>query len=207
MLKDRADRGCRVVRAKQKLWIFLFLALLSIFFFPVNSWSDIYSFVDENGTVHFTNVPADQRYRMFLQEKKSFYLRDPVQYEPLITEVCEKYHMDSALIKAIIKAESDFDPYATSWKGAQGLMQLMPETAYVFNVDDVYHPRDNLEGGVRYMKYLLERFNNDLSLALAAYNAGENAVLKYNLSIPPYAETKQYVNKVLRYFRAYRLHQ
>ena len=196
-----------MVRAKQKLWIFLFLALLSIFFPPVNSWSDIYSFVDENGTVHFTNVPADQRYRMFLQEKKSFYLRNPVQYEPLITEVCEKYHMDSALIKAIIKAESDFDPYATSWKGAQGLMQLMPETAYVFNVDDVYHPRDNLEGGVRYMKYLLERFNNDLSLALAAYNAGENAVLKYNLSIPPYAETQQYVNKVLRYFRAYRLHQ
>jgi soluble lytic murein transglycosylase-like protein len=113
--------------------------------------------------------------------------------------------MDSAIIKAIIKAESNFDPYATSWKGAQGLMQLMPETAYELNVNDVYHPRDNLEGGVKYMKYLLERFNNDLSLALAAYNAGENAVLKYNWSIPPYAETRQYVNKVLRYLKSYRL--
>lgn len=194
-----------VIKATQKVHTFLILSLLVIFFPPVKSWSDIYSYVDENGTVHFTNVPTDQRYRMFLKEKRSFSLGDPDKYEPLINEVCEKYHMDSAIIKAIIKAESNFDPYATSWKGAQGLMQLMPETAYELNVNDVYHPRDNLEGGVKYMKYLLERFNNDLSLALAAYNAGENAVLKYNWSIPPYAETRQYVNKVLRYLKSYRL--
>jgi len=194
-----------VRKATQKVHTFLILSLLVIFFPPVKSWSDIYSYVDENGTVHFTNVPTDQRYRMFLKEKRSFSLGDPDKYEPLINEVCEKYHMDSAIIKAIIKAESNFDPYATSWKGAQGLMQLMPETAYELNVNDVYHPRDNLEGGVKYMKYLLERFNNDLSLALAAYNAGENAVLKYNWSIPPYAETRQYVNKVLRYLKSYRL--
>jgi soluble lytic murein transglycosylase-like protein len=194
-----------VIKATQKVHTFLILSLLVIFFSPVKSWSDIYSYVDENGTVHFTNVPTDQRYRMFLKEKRSFSLGDPDKYEPLINEVCEKYHMDSAIIKAIIKAESNFDPYATSWKGAQGLMQLMPETAYELNVNDVYHPRDNLEGGVKYMKYLLERFNNDLSLALAAYNAGENAVLKYNWSIPPYAETRQYVNRVLRYLKSYRL--
>jgi soluble lytic murein transglycosylase-like protein len=194
-----------VIKATQKVHTFLILSLLVIFFPPVKSWSDIYSYVDENGTVHFTNVPTDQRYRMFLKEKRSFCLGDPDKYEPLINEVCEKYHMDSAIIKAIIKAESNFDPYATSWKGAQGLMQLMPETAYELNVNDVYHPRDNLEGGVKYMKYLLERFNNDLSLALAAYNAGENAVLKYNWSIPPYAETRQYVNRVLRYLKSYRL--
>jgi soluble lytic murein transglycosylase-like protein len=194
-----------VRKATQKVHTFLILSLLVIFFPPVKSWSDIYSYVDENGTVHFTNVPTDQRYRMFLKEKRSFSLGDSDKYEPLINEVCEKYHMDSAIIKAIIKAESNFDPYATSWKGAQGLMQLMPETAYELNVNDVYHPRDNLEGGVKYMKYLLERFNNDLSLALAAYNAGENAVLKYNWSIPPYAETRQYVNKVLRYLKSYRL--
>jgi soluble lytic murein transglycosylase-like protein len=204
---DREDRGNILTNSKQRVQIFLLLFFLSIIFFPFNTWADIYSFTDKNGTVHFTNVPTDQRYRIFLKEKKDFRLRGSPEYEPLISEVCEKYDVDSALIKAIIKAESNFDPYVTSWKGAQGLMQLMPETAYEFNVNDVFHPRDNLEGGVKYLKYLLDRFNNNLSLALAAYNAGENAVLKYNLSIPPYAETQQYVDRVLRYFRFYRLHQ
>jgi len=194
-----------LVGSKKRLQIFFLLSILYIIFVPLKSWADIYSFIDENGTIHFTNVPTDQRYRVFLKEKRNFLLRDPHRYEPLISEVCEKYNVDSALIKAVIKAESNFDPYVTSWKGAQGLMQLMPETAYELNVNDVFHPRDNLEGGVKYMKYLLDRFDNNLSLALAAYNAGENAVLKYNFSIPPYDETKRYVNRVLHYFRSYQL--
>jgi soluble lytic murein transglycosylase-like protein len=209
MRNEREERGGILTESKKSLQTFFFLSLLSIIFFPLNSWSDIYSYIDENGTVHFTNVPTDQRYRMFLREKKNYHLGlvDPQKYDPLISEVCEKYNMDAALIKAIIRAESNFDPYVTSWKGAQGLMQLMPETAYELNVNDVFHPRENLEGGVRYMKYLLERFNHNLSLALAAYNAGENAVLKYNLNIPPYNETKEYVSRVLRYFRAYQVNR
>ena len=195
-----------MLRSEKGLRIFpLLLYALFAVLLPLNAWSDIYSFKDDQGVIHFTNVPTDQRYKVFLSEKGSLSCPsgDLKQYDSLISEVCEKYHVDTALIKAVIKAESNFDPYATSWKGAQGLMQLMPETAYDLKVNDVYHPRDNLDGGVRYLRYLLDRFDNNLSLALAAYNAGENAVIRYNFKIPPYDETKRYVSRVLQYFRTY----
>jgi soluble lytic murein transglycosylase-like protein len=111
--------------------------------------------------------------------------------------------VDFALIKAMIRAESGFNPFAVSRKGAKGLMQLMPETASRMNVSNIFNPRENVEGGVRYFKYLLSLFNNDLRLSLAAYNAGENVVAELR-SIPPYRETVDYVKKVLSYYQSYR---
>ena len=112
--------------------------------------------------------------------------------------------MDSDLVKAVIKAESNFNHQAVSRKGARGLMQLMPATASSLQVHDSFHPEKNIDGGVRYLRYLLNVFRGDLSLALAAYNAGEKAVAKYNNSIPPYQETQHYVRRVLSYFNQYK---
>jgi len=128
---------------------------------------------------------------------------DPDQYDPMIEEFSKKYGVDSALVKAVIQAESGFNSYAVSRKGAKGLMQLMPQTAAQWNVMNVFNPRENIEGGVRHLKHLLETFGNNLTLSLAAYNAGKNAVIR-NHSIPPYDETQNYVREVLRYYESYK---
>jgi soluble lytic murein transglycosylase-like protein len=130
------------------------------------------------------------------------YTKDSNNYDSLISELSQKYQVDSALIKAIIRAESGFNPSAISRKGAKGLMQLMPETASRMNVSNVFNPKENIEGGVRYFKYLLSLFNNDLRLSLAAYNAGENLVAELR-TIPPYRETVDYVRKVLKFYQSY----
>jgi soluble lytic murein transglycosylase-like protein len=119
--------------------------------------------------------------------------------------LCKKYAVDEALVKAVIKAESDFDPQAVSKKGAQGLMQLMPETARDLSVSNPFHPIQNMEGGIRYLRRLLDQFQGNLHLTLAAYNAGENAVVKYNNSVPPFEETRTYVKRVLEYLKDYQL--
>lgn len=128
---------------------------------------------------------------------------DSKNFESFIIEFAKKYEIDSALIKAMIRAESGFNPYAISRKGAKGLMQLMPETALRMNVSNVFNPKENIEGGVRYFKYLLSLFNNDIRLSLAAYNAGENIVAQLG-TIPPYRETVDYVRRVLNYYRSYK---
>jgi soluble lytic murein transglycosylase-like protein len=112
--------------------------------------------------------------------------------------------MDPALVKAVIRAESAFNPKAVSRAGAAGLMQLMPGTAAQYGVYDRFDPAANIDAGTRHLRGLLDMFNNDLMLALAAYNAGEGAVMKYGNTIPPYAETRTYVNRVLSYYRQYR---
>jgi len=117
--------------------------------------------------------------------------------------LAKKHGVDFALIKAMIRAESGFNPNAISKKGAKGLMQLMPQTAARMNVSNVFNPKENIEGGVRYFKYLLSLFNNDLRLSLAAYNAGENIVSQLG-TIPPYRETVDYVRKVLSFYQTYR---
>lgn len=124
-------------------------------------------------------------------------LADPAAYDDLIGHTARSHAVDAALVKAVMHAESGFNPHATSPKGASGLMQLMPATAARFGVRDIYDPKQNVHGGVRYLKYLLTRFHNDHRLVVAAYNAGENAVKRYK-GIPPYPETRAYVRKVLR---------
>jgi soluble lytic murein transglycosylase-like protein len=193
-------------------YIVTLLILFCIFFLPLPSSAGIYRYEDENGVIHFTNCPRDPKFKLYIRESKedvgggnsSFsYIRDSNQYDSLISEFSKKYQVDFALIKAIIRAESGFNPAAVSRKGARGLMQLMPETASRLNVSNSFNPRENIEGGVRYFKYLLSLFNDDLRLSLAAYNAGENIVAEVR-SIPPYRETVDYVKKVLSYYQSYR---
>jgi len=166
--------------------------------------ADIYRYVDEKGTVHFSNVPTDSRYRLYVRGGSSRTRYDSRRYDPIIREMSRKYGVDSDLVRAVIKAESDFDPMVVSRKGARGLMQLMPETAKDMQVRNVFIPRENIEGGVKYLRRLLNMFENDLPLSLAAYNAGENVVKQYQNQIPPYKETREYVKKVLRYLQDYK---
>ncbi len=123
-------------------------------------------------------------------------------YESLIRRASDRYGVDIALVKAVIHTESHFNPDATSRKGASGLMQLMPETAAKYGIRDLYNPKQNIEGGVRHLRYLLGKYRNNLKNAIAAYNAGEMAVKKYD-GIPPYPETQKYVSSVLKYHGFY----
>jgi soluble lytic murein transglycosylase-like protein len=169
--------------------------------------ADIYKYVDEEGVLHLTNVPteANARYVLVLREKPVYFKAntDITKYDHLITKAAEKYQVSPALVKAVIKAESNFNHEAVSPVGAQGLMQLMPSTAHYLQVANTFQPEHNIDGGVRYLRYLLNLYRNDLPLALAAYNAGEGAVSRYNNRIPPYRETQTYVQRVLSYFNRY----
>ena len=129
---------------------------------------------------------------------------DVNQYDQIIARVSRKYNVEAALIKAIIKAESNFDHLAVSPRGAQGLMQIMPQTVQSLQIEDSFHPGNNIVAGTQYLRYLLKLFDNDISLALAAYNAGESAVIKHNHQIPPYRETQAYVQRVLDHLDSYR---
>ena len=125
-----------------------------------------------------------------------------LRFESLIHQAARRHQVDAALVKAVIRTESYFNPNATSRVGASGLMQLMPQTAAKYGVTDLYSPKQNIEAGVKHLKYLLQRYPDQLAHALAAYNAGEHAVDKYN-GIPPYQETQNYVKKVMRFLEVY----
>jgi soluble lytic murein transglycosylase-like protein len=180
--------------------------------------ADIYRYVDETGMVHFTNVPNDSRYKLFIATKKDpdavtstfsnryrpYPKADRTKYHPDVVAAARTYQLEPALIHAVISAESGYNPLARSPKGATGLMQLMPGTARRYGVDNPLDPKQNIYGGAAYLRDLLTLFGNDLNLALAAYNAGEGAVMEYGHQIPPYRETTQYVPKVLSYYRKYK---
>jgi soluble lytic murein transglycosylase-like protein len=195
--------------------ILLTTLLLSILLMADFSAAGIYRYEDENGVIHFSNCPRDPKFKLYIRESNddvgvepgeaapSFSLIDSKNFDYFISEFAKKYEIEFALIKAMIRAESGFNPNAISRKGAKGLMQLMPATALRMNVSNVFNPKENIEGGVRYFKYLLSLFNNDLRLSLAAYNAGENVVAQLG-TIPPYRETVDYVRKVLNFYQSYR---
>ncbi len=168
--------------------------------------AEIYKYTDTRGVMHFTNMPTSPKYRpVFPGQKSSVAFGSSFndrQYDHIIRMLCREHQMDFALVKAVIKAESAFNPRAVSRKGAQGLMQLMPDTARDMMVDDPFDPYDNLRGGVRYLRQMLDTFGGDVSLALAAYNAGPGAVQDSN-TMPPYPETRTYVRRVLQYRREY----
>jgi hypothetical protein len=140
--------------------------------------------------------------QLVASRNSQFFRPKPDAYDELIRQAAEEHELDFALVKAIMHVESAFNPYAVSHKGALGLMQLMPETASRYGIHDVYDPRDNIRGAVRYLKDLTEMFSNKQVLVIAAYNAGEKAVMRYK-GIPPYQETQLYVRKVLKYKRHY----
>jgi soluble lytic murein transglycosylase len=160
--------------------------------------------------MHFSNAPTQAHYRVYMKEGSSnpapaeiSYKPDTDKYDHLIADSCRLHGVDFALVKAVIRAESCFDPYAISSKGAEGLMQLMPETSKRLNVANPFDPHENIKGGVQHLKYLLDRFKYDLKLSLAAYNAGETTVAQVN-GIPNYRETKNYIAEVLRYYQEYK---
>jgi len=191
--------------------LFLRVAIVVLIAFIITAanvaHADIYKYVDKEGVLHLTNVPSDHnaKYVMIMKEKRILFQPniDVNKYDDLITKAAYKFKLDSALIKAVIKAESNFNHQAVSPVGAQGLMQLMPKTASDLKVEDCFHPEKNIEGGARYLRYLLNTYKGDLTLALAAYNAGEKAVAKYNYNVPPYRETQNYVRRVLSFYNSY----
>ena len=170
----------------------------------VPAYADIYRYVDENGVMHITNLPTSPDYKLWIKERRVIIKAgiDMTKYGPLIQKAADKYKVDYSLVKAVIKAESNFNHKAVSPKGAQGLMQLMPKTASTLQVKDSFEPESNIEGGVKYLRYLMNVYNGHLQLALAAYNAGEKAVAKYG-GIPPYNETQGYVKRVMSLYKQY----
>jgi soluble lytic murein transglycosylase-like protein len=181
------------------------------------SHADIYRSVDSNGTPTFTNVPpTGGRWELYVKTKsvpvraepapdaRRFTVDSRARYASQIQAAATANNIDAALIRAVITAESGYNPSAISRTGAVGLMQLMPETASRYNVANSHDPEQNIHGGARYLSDLLRMFNYDMRLAVAAYNAGEQAVMKYGNRIPPYRETMAYVPKVLKFYERYR---
>ena len=176
------------------------LGLLFILVFPSVGMGDIYKYVDANGVIHFTDRPTHNQFHLYLKEKK-----EKPEVREIISRYASQFRLEEALINAVIKVESDYNPRAVSRKGAQGMMQLMPQTARELDVRDPLNPDDNIRGGTRYLRQMLDRFK-DLDLALAAYNAGPSAVTRYG-GIPPYEETRNYVIRVKKYLQQYRQDQ
>jgi len=158
--------------------------------------------MDADGVLHFSNAPTDPRYKK-MKGAQTRVRRSPTVPSLTLHETIQRtahtHSLSPALVHAVIRAESAYDPKAVSSKGAMGLMQLMPGTASMLNVSNPYDPTENISGGVRYLRYLLDRFGGNLELALAAYNAGESRVLRNN-QVPRISETQQYVRKVLRWY-------
>jgi len=175
--------------------------------------ADIYMYRDRAGVLHFSNAPAEPAYRPYVPDFRGWIRRmGPIvdraryqRYDKIIDDAASRHGVEPALVKAVIRAESDFVPYAVSPAGAQGLMQLMPKTARMHKVWRVWEPRQNVEGGVTHLRQLLDRYSGNVKLALAAYNAGEKAVDTYG-GVPPYPETIKYLQRVLR-FRDHYLRQ
>jgi len=177
--------------------------------------ADVFLSVDTQGIVHLSNVPVDSNYRILLRDQVKPVVHDRLVQKPkcanklagynrVLSTVARRQNLDKALLQAVIAQESAFDPQAVSSKGAVGLMQLMPATAQRYGVSDRYDPEQNIRGGARYLHDLMQQFDNNLPLVLAAYNAGEDAVKHYGNRIPPYAETREYVPRVLGLYRQYR---
>ena len=185
----------------------LVCAIVAFLCLPLKPASaDIYQYTDKDGVIHFSNVNVGKKYKKVRSEPKhAQYVKQapasepsepqpqssnnlPADYYDVITNACDRHGVDPRLVHALVKVESGFNPYAMSRKGAMGLMQLMPQTAIDMNVRNTFNPHENVDAGVRYLRYLIDRYDGNLSLALAAYNAGETAVKKWG-TIPPFPET------------------
>ncbi|MCX8022846.1 MAG: lytic transglycosylase domain-containing protein [Syntrophorhabdaceae bacterium] len=172
---------------------------------PTFVFGGIYGYVDERGVYHFTNVvPVGKRYHVVIPDKDVQvvpYEPNQNRYDSIIHQYSSVYGIDPHLVKAVMKAESNFNPYARSKKGAQGLMQIMPETANFLKIRDPYSPDDNIEGGIKYLKFLDEVFQGNLDLVLAAYNAGPKRVMEHNMRVPPIEETRTFIKRVKENYR------
>jgi soluble lytic murein transglycosylase-like protein len=194
--------------------------LLTVLTLPTWAKADIFQYTDADGTIHFSNRPVAKgsagHYQLYLKtedakRKSRANALMPSDASPErfsrfdehIRQAATLYQIPEELVRAVVMVESNYDPRVVSPAGAQGLMQLMPATANRMEVRDSFDPRENIFGGVRYLRLLANLFNGDLELTIAAYNAGEGAVMRHG-GIPPYAETQDYVVRVLTYYRRYR---
>jgi len=184
--------------------------ILFALFLSKEGIADIYKYTDNDGHVYYTDEPRNSLYKRIIKSKARGYssTNDTIKvhnftgtnkkrFTDLIEQTAYRHQVDAKLLHAVIQTESAYNSAAQSPKGAVGLMQLMPDTARRFGVTDRNDPDQNVDGGTRYLKHLITLFNPNLDLAVAAYNAGENAVIRYNNSIPPYPETQNYVKQVL----------
>jgi len=199
-----------------RLTVKMFIALCGMAAACAQAGSAIYVSYGADGTPSFSSQPYDSNYRVFLRddtpalERKSHrkasaqLVERREKLKPLIDSTALRHGVDPDLVRAVVHVESGFDARAVSPKGATGSMQLMPATAARYGVTNLKDPAQNLEGGVRYLKDLLTLFEGNTHLALAAYNAGENAVLRYARNIPPYKETRLYVPEVLTRYESYK---
>lgn len=211
----------------RKFWRPIACVFLAVAASP--AFGDIYTFIDENGRSHFSDVRLDERYQLFMKtpmadrapispelvkEPPAVISRSQIagpvtlkarkRYMDMIKKVAKEQKMDPALIHAVVTVESAYNERAKSPKGATGLMQLMPETGKRFGVTDLLNPMQNLRAGTRYLRTLLALFSGDMELAIAAYNAGEGAVMRSGNAIPNYPETRAYVPRVLQVYEQYR---
>jgi soluble lytic murein transglycosylase-like protein len=189
----------------------LFAVLILTSVAPAGAATKIYGYVGPDGQRHYTDIPDSNRYRLLLLSSHALtesgdrydpelLARSP-EFDPIIETAAASAALEANLLRAVIAVESGFNSRAVSKRGAIGLMQLMPATAMRFGVSNAFDPRQNVRAGAQYLKFLIERFDNDLSLALAAYNAGEQAVDRNGGQIPPYMETQAYVPRVLKIYR------
>lgn len=193
----------------------IIIGLLLAFVVGGNASAAVYVYQAKDGTWMFTDHALNNRqYKLVrrtteargaavaARQSQALYRGDPSAYDRLIRRMARAYNVDAALIKAVMHAESAFNPYATSHKGASGLMQLMPATAERYGVYDIYDPVQNVRAAVHYLKDLMQRFSNNYTLVLAAYNAGVTAVEQHK-GVPPYRETRDYVERVMHFKRRY----
>jgi soluble lytic murein transglycosylase-like protein len=188
------------------------ILILAVAAAPGFARADVYSFTDANGSTHFSNVPTDSRYQLLIgastdtpaaptKEHSIDWLARSAQYDGMISGAAKAATIQAALVRAVIVVESGFNPRAVSKKGAVGLMQLAPATAKRYGVKNIYDPEQNVRAGAHYLSDLLTRFDSNLELALAAYNAGEEAVERYGRHVPPFRETMNYVPSVMRVYQ------
>lgn len=195
-----------------------FLAALICVLFSATANADIYRYVNDDGIMYFSNIATEAQqkgYTFYMPENRSpeadykifhnMYSPDAAtQYDEIIRYASFLYEIEYELVKAVIKVESNFKKEAVSHKGACGLMQIMPATQKDLNLEQPFDPQSNILAGTNYLKFLITRFKNNMPLALAAYNAGPGAVERHGNAIPPYAETQNYVRKVLKYYEQFK---
>jgi soluble lytic murein transglycosylase-like protein len=191
------------------------LLIMAVVLAPGLARADVYSFTDADGIAHFSNVPSDSRYQLLIatpseavvgagtsiKDHSINWLARSAQYDGVITGAAKAATIQAALVRAVIVVESGFNPRAISKKGAIGLMQLQPATARRYGVKNIYDPEQNVRAGAHYLSDLLVRFDSNLELALAAYNAGEEAVERYGRHVPPFRETLAYVPSVMKVYQ------
>ena len=189
------------------------VVLFSLLFIASTASSDIFKYTDDNGVTCYTDAPLGKKNQKIVVEKSNKVIPDKkkiekslavnADYSSYVQKSARKYEIEPELIHAVIRTESNGNHRAVSKKGAMGLMQLMPSTASDMNVGNPFNPEENIEGGTRYLRYLIEKFNGNLTLAVAAYNSGPKTVERYG-NVPPILETRQYVNKVFSLYNGKR---